>query len=556
MSFQFSADAIALLDEVTLLNRAIYGGDDTFRGKFLNDYDPARDPDKVGDRAALSLYDRYDLYLATFGFTTLTSGDLGFAPEQVSASEISDGLDHNFTYGGGLYRNNYVSNGLVETPFTAAGAVALTTLKENATGNTLFLTFRGTDVDGPLADGEAGTAAGLKRYYGQLRELIDQVYAYAGDADNNVTEIVVSGHSLGGAIADMFALYDGKRFAELDGVKLSVIALASSGIDPKLLATMPGYDPDMVEIGRGGAISLKTPDWYFQYDNAEDIVRNPSEYDRSAHGSVDPGQAFVTGIAVSTLRDHLHFEDNRLQFETPLIDQYAISRNFSTTFLANHYADLYELIGTEFSKAWPVVGDMAFDRFIALFGTNGAVGQTQGDNNLNGWDVPVDNTVTYAGWQLDLFILGLSGRDRIRGGAGDDFISGGAGNDRLKGGRGDDHLVGDIARKMGNDRLIGGMGDDVLDADRGHDRLTGGLGADVFRILAGNGRDVIDDFSGACGDGDVIDLTAVGRIDGWAELEARITEGSNKLILDLGGNNALVLKGLRLGDISEADFLF
>lgn len=560
---EFSADAVGLLDEVTLLNRAIYGGRDSLRNKFVNDYDAVRDPDKVDHRGALSVYDRYDLYLAEFGFKTLTSSDLGFAADAISASETTDGLDHNYTYVGGLYRNNYVSNGVAETPFTAAGAVALTTLKENETGNTLYLTFRGTDADGPLADGEAGTSTGLKRYYGQLRELIDQVYAYASNPDNDVTEVVVSGHSLGGAIADIFALYDGKRFAEIDGVKLSVVALASSGIDPRLLSTMPGYDRDMVEIGRHGKITLDTPDWYFQYDQAEDIVRNPGEYDSHRHVMEDPRQAFITGIAVGSLRDHLHFQDNRLTFQTPVIDQYAIARDVPSYFLANHYSDFYELIGTEFSKAWPVAGtmadgwasDMEFDRYIALFGYSNALGMTRGDNNVNGWGVSEDNKVSYVGSHLDMFVLGLSGRDKIRTGEGDDFISGGSGDDRIRGGAGDDHLLGDIGRRAGDDRLIGGLDNDLLEADRGNDRLSGGLGADIFRIFANNGRDSIDDFSGVGGDGDVIDLTAIDCIEDWASLEARISVGPRGLVIDLGRDDQLVLKGLGLCDISEADFL-
>jgi hypothetical protein len=555
MSVQFSADAIDLLDEVTLLNRAIYGGDDALKQTYLNDYDPARDPDKVGSRASLRLYDRYDNYLEEFGFTTLSSADLGFAADQVSASETTAGLDHNFTYVGGLFRNTFVSAGLTETPYTAAGAVALTTLKQNETGNTLYLTFRGTDSDGPLADGEAGTAAGLKRYYGQLRELIDQVHAYVSNAENDVTEVVVSGHSLGGAIADIFALYDGRRFAEIEGVKLSVVALASSGIDPGLLGLMPGYDADMVEIGRRGDVTLNTPDWYFQYDQAADIVRNPDRYDSQRHMSEDPQQAFITRFAVATLEGHLHFEDNRLTFETPLLDQYAVSKNLATNFLVNHYADFYEMIGTEFSKAWPVVCDMNFDSFIALFGKADAVKATRGDNNVNGWGESPDNKISYLGSHLDLFVLGFSGRDKIRTGAGDDFISGGAGHDKIRGRGGDDRLLGDIDGKRGNDRLIGGLGDDTLYADRGRDRLSGDDGADSFRVLADNGRDWILDFSGTGGEGDVIDLTAIDCIDDWASLEARLVEGRRNLVIELGDNDALVLKGLDIGDIQEADFL-
>lgn len=553
MPAQFAANAVNLLDDVTLLNRAIYGSPDGLRSKYLDDYDAARDPDKVGNREALFVYDRYDAYLKDHGYETLTSADLGFAASAISASETSDGLDHNYTYVGGLYRNNYVSDGGTETAFSGAGAVAMTALKENDTGNTLYLTFRGTDADGPMADGEAGTAAGLKRYYGQLRELIDKVYDYVSDPGNDVTEFVVSGHSLGGAIADIFALYDGARFADIDGVKLSVVALASSGVAPDLLTLMPGYDADMVEIGNGGAISFKTPDWYFQYDQAEDIVRNPDEYDSARHFSEDPTQAIVTGVSVATLRDHVHFEDNRLTFETPLIDQYEVSKDLETTFLVNHYADFYELIGTEFSKAWPLVGDMAFERFVALFGESDAVKGTPGDNNVNGWGVSSDSKVDYSGSALDQFVLGFSGTDVITTGTGSDFISGGAGNDRVLGGDGDDHLLGDIKGKAGNDYLAGGSGDDTLDADRGDDRLTGGDGADLFRILRNNDRDVITDFS--LDDGDVIDLTAIRGIDDWLALQAQMDFHRNKVVIEFEAGDILVIKGPEISGIAELDFL-
>jgi Ca2+-binding RTX toxin-like protein len=554
MPVQLSADAVGLLDDVTLLNRAIYGGPDGLRSKFLDDYDSSRDPDKVGNREALFVYDRYDAYLRDYGFTTLTSDDLGFAANEISASETSDGLDHNYTYAGGLFRNNYVSEGGNETAFTGAGAVAMTTLKENDTGNTLYLTFRGTDADGPLADGEAGTAAGQKRYYGQLRELIDQIYDYVSNADNDVTEVVLSGHSLGGAIADIFALYDGARFADIDGVKLSVVALASAGIAPDLLTQMAGYDDDMVEVGNGGAISLKTPDWYFQYDQAEDIVRNPDQYDSARHFSEDPTQALVTGVSVATLRDHLHFDDNRLTFETPLIDQYAISKNLETTFLVNHYADFYELIGTEFSKAWSLVGEQPFGRFVALFGESDAVKGTPGHNNVNGWGVSSDSKVDYTASGLDQFVLGFSGIDKISTGSGDDFISGGAGDDRIFGGDGADHLLGDIKGKSGNDRLAGGSGDDTLDADRGNDRLRGDEGADLFRIGRNNDHDVITDFS--LTDGDMIDLTALKGIDGWLDLDGKIEFQRNKLIIEFSDADMLVIKGAEISDISELAFLF
>ncbi len=40
---------------------------------FLNDYDPASDPSNAGIRAALNVYDRYDLYLDQFNYSVLAS---------------------------------------------------------------------------------------------------------------------------------------------------------------------------------------------------------------------------------------------------------------------------------------------------------------------------------------------------------------------------------------------------------------------------------------------------------------------------------------------------
>jgi Ca2+-binding RTX toxin-like protein len=236
-----------------------------------------------------------------------------------------------------------------------------------------------------------------------------------------------------------------------------------------------------------------------------------------------------------------------------MIDQYEISKDLQTTFLVNHYSDFYELIGTEFSKAWPLVADMTFERFVALFGKSDAVKHTPGSNNVNGWGVSPDNVVDYSGSALDQFVLGFSGTDKISTGSGNDFISGGAGEDKLKGGVGNDYLLGDIKGKAGVDRLMGGSGDDILNADRGDDRLSGGADADVFRILRNNDRDMITDFSSA--EGDVIDLTAIKGIDSWAELQDQMKVGKNKVVIEFGDDDVLTVKGEQVSEISEADFL-
>jgi Ca2+-binding RTX toxin-like protein len=555
MSEQFSSHMTELLADVVLLNRAVYGGPDALRSAFLDDYDASRDPDAVGNREALFVYDRYDLYLQKFGFDTLSSADLGFAASVVSADETTDGLDHNYTYAGDLYRNNYMTTTGGEVPFTGAGAVALVSLKENDSGTTLHLTFRGTDADGPTADGEAGTANGQMRYYQQLQALIDQVYDYASDPGNGITEIVVSGHSLGGAMADLFALYDGARFAALNGVKLSVVALASAGVDPGVLALMPDFDSSMVNMGAGGAITFNTPDWYFQYDQADDIVRNPGRYDAARHIAEDPTQAPITAAAISSLQEHVHFKDNRLQFETPLIDQYAISKSLETNFLVNHYADFYELIGTEFSKAWPFAGDMHFDRFIALFGTSDRLAGTPGTNNVNGWGVSVDNEVDYRSKNSNLFLLGFSGDDVIRTGGGADLIAGGADNDRLVSGARGDVILGDIKGKTGSDVLFAGKGADTLYGGRGTDRLYGGDGADLFVFASRDGQDTVFDLDAEGRGHDVIDLTGLAGIADWTDLKSHHMDVLGEDVVIHAGDDTLTLKRVEIADLSQSDFL-
>jgi len=558
MSNTFSAGMVLALSDTVLLNRAVYGGPDYFRAQYLDDYDAARDPDAAGNREALFVYDRYDSYLKTFGYKTLTSADLGFDSSEISASDVSDGFDQNYTYAGGLYRNNYVDTGVgATTPFTGAGAVALVNTKETDAGKTLYLTFRGTDADGPTADGEAGTANGQVRYYEQLRDLIDHVYDYVSDAENGVTDIVVSGHSLGGAVADLFALYDGARFDSIDGVKLKVIALASAGVDPGVLGLMSGYDQDLVNVG-GGGITFNTPDWYFQYDQANDIVRNPGQYDYAAHLSADPTQAPITAAAVTLLQNKIHFDDNRLQFETPMIDQYAASKNLDTNFLVNHYADLYEMIGTEFSKSWSCSGDVAYDRYIALFGSSHRLDGTVSFNNVNGFGVAVDNEVNYAGEKDSLYILGLSGNDTIHSGGAKDFVAGGEGDDLIQGGGHADILLGDIKGQAGDDRLYGGKGADILFGGGGDDLLRGGGGVDSFVFASGFDHDVIADFDWRGGRHDLIDLSDMRGIDGWHDLKtAHIQDDGSSLIIQTNkSQNTLTLEHVSLIDLDRGDFIF
>lgn len=68
---------------------------------------------------------------------------------------------------------------------------------------------------------------------------------------------------------------------------------------------------------------------------------------------------------------------------------------------------------------------------------------------------------------LNEFIFGANGRDRLTAAGGDDILAGGKGVDTVKGGDGDDLLFGD----SGNDTLIGGHGFDQMFGGSGKDKL-------------------------------------------------------------------------------------
>lgn len=556
-----------VLADVVLLNRAVYGGDDDMLAAYRYDYQAGTDPSSAGIRKALNAYDRYDLYLATKGLATLGAAELGLSGSFASDLLPGDGngIDRSWFYRGDLYRNHVsVQADGTEVVYPEAAAVALAALAANGTGRTLHLVFRGTDAD-LGKDGEAGTAQGQARYFGQLVPLIEAALAFAADPANGVTEVVVSGHSLGGSMADLFALYYGAKFAALPGVDLRVVSLASAGIDPGTLALRPGWDASLVQ-----GTTLVTPDWYTSYDNALDIVRNPGSYDYARHQQADPQQAPVTFAAINTLREHLHFEGNRLSVEVPLLDQYALSAKLETTFLPQHYASLYEMIGRDMALSLGESRGMLLDRIVALGGRLDALDGAPGGNNVNGFGLPEDDVWAAPADGGSVWVLGLSGADRISGASRGDLLDGGAGDDLLRGLGGDDRLMG----QAGRDTLEGGDGADRLIGGAGDDALAGGAGADVFVFADAFGADRVTDWRDRA---DRLDLTDLREENGglaltMADLLVSYAKAGATIRLDLDGDRradlidldgdgrgdavSVLLAGAAKGSVDAADFLF
>lgn len=132
----------------------------------------------------------------------------------------------------------------------------------------------------------------------------------------------------------------------------------------------------------------------------------------------------------------------------------------------------------------------------------------QGDKNNNLIEGGNKNDTLKGGAGNDLifgnrgkdWIYGENGNDSVNGGSGNDYLSGGNGKDTLKGddgkdtligGKGNDILIGD----KGNDSLLGGEGADTLTGGKGNDILTGGEGKNIFVYAAGDGNDIITDYT-------------------------------------------------------------
>ncbi|MGE5546731.1 MAG: hypothetical protein ACM33T_07535 [Solirubrobacterales bacterium] len=212
-------------------------------------------------------------------------------------------------------------------------------------------------------------------------------------------------------------------------------------------------------------------------------------------------------------------------------------------------------------------------------------------------------------------VFGSLSDDILRGGEGDDILYGFAGADTMIGGRGSDtyhvdnakdvvtevansgdpdavdqvvsmitytlganlenlSLVGTVALdgtgnaldnclvgNAGINKLSGGDGNDTLSGMGGNDTLTGGNGQDVFRFAAGDGNDVITDFTMAAGNNqDHIDLSEFGFMD-YADFRGAggsiVEDGKNTKINvayeDEEGNAHV--QSIVLNNIVKADFM-
>jgi murein DD-endopeptidase MepM/ murein hydrolase activator NlpD len=502
--------------------------------------------------------DDYHRYLQRSGWDVLTAADLGvhFQSEHYLGYFVRPGWDGDvsakgeFT-SGGLYQGRLLEGFFSNEPWDAQGLLAAGRLPDGA--RTLALAFRGTDKDDQaVSEGQAWTGNGQFRHYEMFRPLIEAALNYI--AANNAVhppgsaerfeKLVVSGHSLGGVMADVFTAIDAERARSL-GIEVTIVSLASAGLDPDLFTDPPGgftyggsgrVDTSVVTVS-GDSISLTAPAGYIGFAHSEDRVTYP-QTDRTGIDDLTP---------VDWLLYNVNFENAIRDVDLPNISNADVSYDrwfwqFDRGFGAEHNGEFY----------WHNVNAILTDPLIRLYEGHrlvAGVSDYRQSQSLSGDSLPLFLAYTgYGTWGFDSdrgtralhgsvqrdYLLGLTGNDEIFGHEGSDLVSGGGGNDTayagsgydtVHGGDGHDDLRGDehadslmgargadtLFGGTGNDTLSGGSESDLLKGEEDHDSLDGGSGSDTLhgdggndRLFGGTGRDHLLGGSGA----DVFILTS------------------------------------------------
>ncbi|WP_439614414.1 peptidoglycan DD-metalloendopeptidase family protein [Reyranella sp.] len=463
----------------TFLSRASYGGSaiaEDYQGTWRGDADPFNYDDDYRGYLGSQSYSNYTWFL--------------LAESELGSSFFSGPTGGNFT-AGGLFRS---TAGLGESNFGEA-LLAHTSLLGGESA--LVLAFRGSDGFDAFGQGQTYTAAGLASYYSGMRPIIEAAAAYADRYE--IDNIVVAGHSLGGTLADLFALADANLF---DGRNLQVVSLASAGVDPVIYEHRGALDLDLSNSYAPDGVlrSIGLPDGvtYTGIAHSQDRV------------SFDIEQWLSTDLSPNLwLEENLHFSFDTT-IDLPNISNVEVSYNkfFDHGFGAEHNEELY----------WANVSGLLSDPLYRLFdGHRITVGLTDYSQvpDIGGATLPLFQSYTglansqYFDDDGSRLLLGSSQRDYMLGLEGDDRLVGDGEDDLLSGGNGDDILGG----RDGGDVLAGGSGRDIL---------TGGKNGDVFVFTTADFPrnqsfipDTIADFNQgdlgvpSPGEGDLIDLSGV-----------------------------------------------
>lgn len=286
----------------------------------------------------------------------------------------------------------------------------------------------------------------------------------------------------------------------------------------------------------------------------------------------------VTNFQTSSLTNHeLYADPSRWVFHDPG-PHYVEIRGIRNATVTGNAASFDRLIGGTGDATiigaggsdWLQGGDG--NDLVVSGGVGDTLGGGAGDDTLvmdDAQDVILDDAMGTGDWLITHVSVDLPERGvehmRFVKAAGDapvDMVSpfdarstliGNTAENRLQGGRQWDRLQG----WSGSDTLIGGGGADTLTGGAWGDRLVGGAGVDVFVLQDNSGRDRIIDFATSATAHDVIDLSSVSSITGFADLRANhLGDIGAAVRIDLGGGHHADLVGVTAAELTAAMFLF
>lgn len=427
--------------------------------------------------------------LALAAYAATLKADRNFVPDLSLGWSSVDGIASDIvkgSYVNGVYRHDY-SLTLVEN-----SAVAIVAEK----GSSLAISFRGSAADvrqkggttSIVEDWEAA-ANDQSAHFKALREVIDAALKYAADPSNGISQVYVTGHSLGAAMAEFVAARYALFEDAFPGSKVQFVTFGSPGIARKDANPL---DLSVEQIGH-------SKDPIFEQDvPVFDLSGLTRAEDRiTVHLPSVPGGLF--------------------DFPDGVVPQHRMTQ----------YMDTASALGASALVDW---ANREFEIYVGREKTNLTKTDEFGHSDFTDNQYLVGRNgqeLLTGGGGRDL-LDGNGAADTLRGGVANDRLSGGADGDRMNGGGGFDFahydgsligLVASLANASGNtgeakgdsylaieglygsryadrltgdggaNKLLGDGGDDSLTGQAGNDTITGGLGHDT--IAGGPGNDVL-----------------------------------------------------------------
>ena len=372
--------------------------------------------------------------------------------------------------------------------YNSANAAGFIAIKNGV----MAITFAGTANAADVVTDIAGGLTSWDPYYDEYVSFIARAADLLIEAGSNITKVLITGHSLGGAMAELL-LADW-----IDDDRVVGVTFGS-----------PGVEADIDSLGIDRLLRIEHSD-DIVVDLAQEVVGWPG-----GNSELDTRIDRLEG-SISSLTEHrmkLYRDSVEVMLKSDLAEfvfgNYEEQSQDGGNLVCTQQADIITLSGDNHNTFLSGGGDsMTGTSFLDIVSGgdgNDTMSSRGGDDYIYG--EAGDDLISggsesdrlFGGLDRDL-IFGGDQNDYLYGGVGKDVIAGGLGNDRIYGNSENDSLVGFkgndlIVGGSGRDTLSGGDDNDTLYGEDGIDQLTGGGGADQFHFAQWySGADAVLDF--------------------------------------------------------------